>query len=541
MFPSSSGHVATRCVEKRGSVCIGGGEDIMSDSPFQSRIALAGSQRQAPPTEARVVGPLAPNELIEVSILLHPQQSIDEHEIYNRAAAGLPPLSYEEVAAKFDASPAAIEQVKSFARSQGLMVDEEKTSAQGRMVVVSGTSQAITAAFGARLQRYEHNGVLFRGRTGPLYIPRELDGIIAGIFGIDDRPQAHTSAVRSLVAPYTVPQIANFYEFPTTVNGTGQCVAIIELGGGYRVSDLQAACNALRLPMPKVVAISIDGGSNNPGVNVGADEEVALDIQVIAAAAPGATIAVYFAPNTDVGFLHAILAAINDRNYRPSVISISWGQYESGWTPQALINMNMAFWQASLLGVTICCAAGDSGARDSGSTSLSVDFPASSPYVLACGGTRLTMFVAPSEVVWNDGPQSSTGGGASVFFPKPAWQSAVGAPRQTGRGIPDIAGDADPQTGYQIYMNGRVLIIGGTSAVAPLWSGLIALFNQALNRRVGYLNPILYRSIDHTTTFHDITVGNNNGYAATPGWDFCTGWGTPRGLPLLNALRAVLH
>ena len=515
----------------------------MSDSPFQHRVALSGSHRQAPPDEAKIVGSVAPNELIEVSIMLYPQQSIDEQEIYNRAIAGLPPLSHEEVAAKFDASVAAMEQVKSFAHSQGLLIDEEKTSAQRRMVVVKGTAQTIAAVFGARLQRYEHNGVLFRGRTGPLYIPRELDGIISGVFGIDDRPQMHTSAVRPLVTPYTVPQVARFYDFPTSVTGAGQSIAIIELGGGYRPSDLQAACNALRLPMPRVVTVSVGGAVNHPGVDIGADEEVALDIQVIAAVAPGATIVVYFAHNSDAGFLQAILAAITDRTYNPSVISISWGQYEGGWTPQALANLNTAFRQASLLGVSVCCAAGDSGARDSGSAPLNVDFPASSPYVLACGGTRLITAVGTpaQELVWNDGLQSSTGGGVSTVFPKPVWQSAVAVTRQTGRGVPDVAGDADPQTGYQIYVNGQVLIIGGTSAVAPLWSGLIGLFNQSLNRRLGYLNPVLYQRIDQKSTFRDITVGNNNGYTATAGWDFCTGWGTPKGLPLLNALRAVLH
>jgi kumamolisin len=515
----------------------------MSDSPFEYRVALAGSQRQSPPIEAKVVGSIAPNELIELSIVLHPEKGVDEQEVYNRAIAGLPPLSHEEAVARLSASDAAMEQVKDFVRAQGLMVDEEKTSAQSRVVAVKGTAQAIAAAFGVQLQRYERDGVLFRGRTGPVYIPREFDGIIAGIFGIDDRPQVHTSAVRPLVASYTAPQVARYYEFPTTVNGTGQCVAIIELGGGYRASDLQAACNAQRLPMPRVVAVSIGGASNRPGVDIGADEEVALDIQMVATVAPGATIVVYFAPNSDVGFLHAILAAVNDATYHPSVISISWGQYESGWTRQALISLNLAFYQAALLGITVCCAVGDSGARDSGSAPLNVDFPSSSPYVLACGGTRLitSSIAAAQELVWNDGVQSATGGGMSTVFARPIWQSAVAIPRQTGRGVPDVAGNADPQTGYQIFVNGQALIIGGTSAVAPLWAGLIALFNQALKRRVGYVNPVLYQRIDHTGTFHDITIGNNNGYTAAHSWDFCTGWGTPRGLPLLNALRAVLQ
>lgn len=517
----------------------------MSDLSFQHKVVLSGSRRQPPPAEAKVVGPLTADEIIEVRIALHPQQRVDEQEIYDRAIAGLPPLSHESVTARFSASAAEMEQVKNFARSQGLTIDEAKTSAQNRMVAVRGTAQAIEKAFGAQVQRYAYKGISFRGRSGPLYVPLELDGVIAGVFGIDDRPQMHTSAVRSTVTSHTVTQIASLYEFPTTQDGSGQCIAIVELGGGYQTSDLQTYFASLKLAMPRVVAISVDCAANNPGVDVGADEEVTLDIEVAGAVAPGATIAVYFAPNTEAGFLDAVQAAINDQTYSPSVISISWGQYEGGWTPQALTNLNTAFQQAALLGITICCAAGDSGAQDDGSTALSVDFPASSPYVLACGGTHLsaTRTAIIQERVWNDGLQSATGGGVSSFFQKLAWQRSVSIPFShdlAGRGLPDVAGNADPQTGYQILVNGQSLVIGGTSAVAPLWAGLLALFNQALGRRIGYFNPNLYQRIDHSTTFHDITVGSNNGYAAAAGWDLCTGWGTPRGLPLLNVLRSIL-
>lgn len=518
----------------------------MSDLSFHQKVVLSGSQRQSPPAEAKVVGPLTADEMIEVSIVLHPQQSIDEREIYDRAIGGLPPLSREVVTAKFSASTAAMEQVKDFARAQGLTIDEAKTSVQKRVVVVRGTAQAISAAFGTQIQRYAYKGISFRGRSGPLYVPLELDGVIAGVFGIDDRPQMHPSALRSTDTSHTVTQIASLYEFPTALDGTGQCIAIIELGGGYRASDLQTYFTSLKLAIPRVVAVSVDGAENNPGVDIGADEEVTLDVEVAGAVAPGATIAVYFAPNTEAGFLDAVLAAINDKTYSPSIVSISWGQYEGGWTPQALTNLNTAFQQASLSGITICCAAGDSGAQDNGSTALSVDFPASSPYVLACGGTHLSASrnAIIQERVWNDGLQSATGGGVSSVFRKLAWQRAVTIPFShdlAGRGIPDVAGNADPQTGYQIVVNGQHLIVGGTSAVAPLWSGLLALLNQSLGRSVGYFNPVLYQRLNHSQTFHDITVGNNNGYAAAPGWDLCTGWGTPRGKQLLSALRVILE
>ncbi|MBA2678980.1 MAG: S8/S53 family peptidase [Ktedonobacteraceae bacterium] len=517
----------------------------MSDFSLQHKVVLSGSRRQPPPAEAKVVGPLTGDEMIEVKIALHPQQRIDEQEIYDRSIAGLPPLSQEEVAARFSANPIEMEQVKNFARSQGLTIDDEKTSVQNRVVVVRGTAQAVSDAFGAQAQRYVYKGISFRGRSGPLYVPHELDGVIAGVFGIDDRPQTHTSAQRSTVTSHTVTQVASLYEFPTAQNGSGQCIALIELGGGYRASDLQTYFNSLKLAMPCVVGVSVDGVENKPGIDSGADEEVTLDIEVAGAVAPGATIAVYFAPNTEAGFLDAVQAAMNDKVHTPSVISISWGQYEAGWTLQALTILNLAFQQAALLGITICCASGDSGAQDSGSTALTVDFPASSPYVLACGGTHLSASSSAiiQERVWNDSLQSATGGGVSAFFTKLAWQRAVTIPFShdlAGRGVPDVAANADPQTGYQILVNGQVLVVGGTSAVAPLWAGLLVLFNQSLGRRVGYLNPVLYQRVDHSKTFHDITIGSNNGYTATSGWDLCTGWGTPRGLPLLNALRGLL-
>ncbi|GAC1356387.1 MAG: S53 family peptidase [Ktedonobacteraceae bacterium] len=521
----------------------------MSDSQFQHKVVLRGSERQAPPPEAEVVGAPDPDEVIEVSIMLPTHKSIDEEEIYDRAIAGLPPLSREEVVARFSADENAMEQVKSFARLHGLSVDEQKTSAQKRVVVVSGSTQAIAGTFDVHLQRYVHNGISFRGRTGPLYIPGELNGIITGVFGIDDRPQLRARAVRHVVTPYTPVQVAGHYEFPAGEDGTGQCISIIELGGGYRTSDLQAYFAFLQVSMPKVVSIPVDGFDNNPGVDMGADEEVGLDIEVAGAVAPGATIAVYFAPNTEAGFLHAILAAINDGTYNPAIISISWGQYETGWTPQALAGLNIAFQQAAFLGITVCSAVGDTGAQDSGSAPLNVDFPSSSPYVLACGGTHLiaSHWAIIQESVWNDGAQSATGGGASVIFSRPRWQCGVHIPPpvynpggKSGRGVPDVAGNADPQTGYQTFINDQFLVIGGTSAVAPLWAGLIARLNQALGRRIGYFNPILYRRINHSQAFHDITIGSNNGYHATTGWDLCTGWGTPRGAPLLNELRAIL-
>jgi kumamolisin len=271
-----------------------------------------------------------------------------------------------------------------------------------------------------------------------------------------------------------------------------------------------------------------------------------LDIEVAAAVAPKAQIAVYFAPNTDKGFLDALTMAIHDTVNKPSVISISWGSAEKNWTAQAMTSFDQALQTAAALGVTVCCASGDNGSGDGESDGKShVDFPASSPFALGCGGTMLiaTGVSIANEMVWNENSRNSaTGGGISDFFPVPSYQAATGIPPSAnpggrrGRGVPDVAGDADPATGYDIRVDGQESVIGGTSAVAPLWAGLIALMNQKLGHPVGFLNPLLYGSLAGQGVLRDIIVGHNGAYSAKPGWDPCTGWGTPVGTKLLKAL-----
>jgi kumamolisin len=274
---------------------------------------------------------------------------------------------------------------------------------------------------------------------------------------------------------------------------------------------------------------------------------VVLDIEVAGAVAPGAQIAVYFCKNTDAGFLQAITTAIHDAVRNPSVVSISWGGPESSWTAQALTSYDQALQAAGTLGVTVCVAAGDNGSSDGVNDGLAhVDFPASSPNVLGCGGTRLigSGTTITSETVWNDGAQGgATGGGISDFFPPPAWQASANLPpsvnpgAKPGRGVPDVAGNADPLTGYQVRVDGQNTVVGGTSAVAPLWAGLIALLNQSLGKPVGFLNSWLYSTgVSTPGALHDITTGNNGAYQARVGWDACTGLGSSDGVKLQGAL-----
>jgi kumamolisin len=297
-----------------------------------------------------------------------------------------------------------------------------------------------------------------------------------------------------------------------------------------------------------VSAVSVGNGSNSPtGSPDGPDGEVMLDIEVAGAIAPGTKIVAYFAENTDAGFLNAITTAVHDSTNNPSVISISWGGPESSWTQQAMTSMDEAFQAAVAMGVTVCVAAGDDGSTDGVSDGLNhVDFPSSSPNVLACGGTKLvgSNGTISSETVWNElaSNEGATGGGISDVFPLPSWQASAGVPasanpnHHVGRGVPDVAGDADPTTGYVTLVDGQSGVIGGTSAVAPLWAGLMALINQRLGKPVGFINALLYQNQGKTADFNDITSGNNGAYSAGPGWDACTGLGSPIGAQVGSVL-----
>jgi kumamolisin len=298
--------------------------------------------------------------------------------------------------------------------------------------------------------------------------------------------------------------------------------------------------------------VAVNHGANSPTGNPnGPDGQVMLDIEVAGAIAPAANVVVYFAPNTEAGFQDAVSTAINDPANHPSVISISWGGPEGTWTPQARTALDNALKQAASRAITVVAAAGDAGATDGVSDGRPhVGFPASSPWVLAVGGTSLSgagTSIA-SEVVWNGGRNGgATGGGVSEVFVLPDWQADAKVPRRqdktAGRGIPDVAASADPRAGYRVRIDGQESVLGGTAAAAPLWAGLIAILNQGIGKNLGYINPLLYRSIGPQSVLRPIVQGNNSspavpGYSAAPGWNAVAGWGTPDGRKLLDWLRA---
>ena len=530
------------------------------------RVAVAGSER-APRPGARLVGAVSPHEKVLVTLLLRRRSSgkglaAKAAQLGSKAVGKRSYMSREQFETTHGADPRDIKAVEQFAKDFGLTVVE--SSAAQRRVVVNGPVAAVSRAFGVYLARYQDEKGSYRGRTGDVHIPEALSKIVEGVLGLDNRPQADThfrmrplptgiAGTRAAGGTFTPPEVAALYDFPAGTDGKGQCIGIIELGGGYRPADLKAYFQQLGLPLPKVVSKSVDGAKNKPTGNPNsADGEVVLDIEIAGAVAPKARIAVYFAPNTDAGFLDAISTAIHDKVNKPSVISISWGAAEVNWTAQAMQAMDQVFQDAAALGVTICCAAGDDGSRDNVQDGkFHTDFPASSPFALACGGTRLagTGSSISNEVVWNDRPNGgATGGGVSDFFPLPAWQKNAKVPKSAnpgghvGRGVPNVSGDADPNTGYQILVDGQQGSFGGTSAVAPLWAGLIARMNQQLGKPVGYLNPVLYQLPAKAGALRDIANGNNNvtaangPYPARKGWDACCGLGSPVGSKLTAAL-----
>jgi kumamolisin len=522
--------------------------------PQQSRrVPLKGSARPALPGTPTT----APSETvkIEVSVILRrgPAKFPSDADLAKGLPATRTYLTREQFASAHGARPDDLAAIRKFAAENQLTVAAE--SPARRTVTLSGTVAQLSKAFSAQLHHQTIAGRTFRCRTGTLEIPAELEPIIEAVLGLDNRPQARTHFRRRVRAAatdvsFTPLQVAQAYNFPAGLDGTGQSIAILELGGGYRAQDLAAFFKNLGLTVPTVTAIPVDGGSNSPtGSADGPDGEVELDIEVAGSIAPGAKIGVYFAPNTDQGFIDAVTTAIHDTNLKPSILSISWGGPENSWTAQSRNALNSACQDAATMGVTVFVASGDSGATDGSSDgSLEVDFPSSSPYVTGCGGTRLALngTAISSEVAWNELAQNegATGGGVSENFALPAFQSSSKVPAAPnnfkGRGVPDVSANADPSSGYQVLVDGESTVIGGTSAVAPLWAGLLARINQGVGKPAGYLNPLIYAmnsTAGASLPFHDITSGSNGGYNAGPGWDACTGLGSPNGAALLAALK----
>ena len=500
---------------------------------------LPGSAR-APLPHVTPIGAPAPDDIIEITLVLRRKNPLpDDVRLVDKAT----------FAETYGADPDDIDAVTQALVAAGASV--LSCDLASRRMRVSGPVDALSSLFGTSLHLVQPAAAAsgtFRARTGALSVPEALHDRVVAVLGLDNRPQAraHFRAVPAARTSrsYTPPQLGALYSFPPDTDGSGRTVAILELGGGFPQSDLDQYFGSLGLATPSVTAVGVNGAENQPGADpTGADGEVLLDIEVAGALAPGASFIVYFAPNSDDGFLDAVATAAH-ADPTPDAISISWGAPEDAWTAQARNAFDEALADAAALGVTVTAASGDNGSSD-GETDRRphVDFPAASPHALACGGTSLIADAAAgtitSETVWNNGSGGgATGGGVSAAFAQPAWQAAT-APTLSGRGVPDTAGNADPQTGYQVLVDGQAMVIGGTSAVAPLWAALVARLNQATGVPLGLAQPVLYGQVGPALVapgFRDIVDGNNGAYQAGPGWDACTGLGVPDGAALLETL-----
>jgi kumamolisin len=539
------------------------------DGVAATRVRLEGSERRAP--EGVLKGDVDPSQSMEVTVMLKSKGSdLRMDRTLARISQGRQaPLSDAEFAEKFGSRPESLQAVSKFAEEYGIKVSESDL-ASGRVVLKGGAGQ-FSDAFETKLAEYESSGVKYRGRKGSLSIPRELSPHIGSVLGTDNRPQARANIVRLMAPEGPAPtppgeppkdgptpepngkkvkgfmpnEVADAYNFPKDATGKGQGVAVIELGGGLDQADNAKYYQDHKLPQPKINLIEVGGAKNKPGYNSQADSEVALDSQVIGVVAPEATQNIIFAPNSDKGFVDAItrgtFAQAGEVANRS--ISISWGAPEEAWTQQAKDGMGEAFKKAALKGISIFAASGDDGALDRArSGKWQVDFPASNPEVTGTGGSRLVLTDGlRTETAWNNHRENdASGGGISQVYQLPDFQKDAKVPvhattGQPGRGVPDIAGNADPLSGYIIRVDGKETVTGGTSAVAPLYSALMMKINESMGRSVGNLNPWFYKN---TSIFNDIVEGDNNAYKAGPGWDAVTGLGSIDGTKMLNALRA---
>jgi kumamolisin len=512
---------------------------------------LASSKRARYPG-ARRIGRIDPNEIVELTVVLAANTDLAAAVL----AEGSKPLSERDrrthgaLARQHGPVDEGLAAVKRFAREYKLRVRLDDPVRH--VVHLRGRLADMERAFRTQLEIYERDGVRFRMRTGFLRIPAELAAHVVAVLGLDDRPQARSHARRSTsegVFGFAPQRVANLYGFPPG-DGSGETIALIELAGAFNLDELAWYFRGIDVPLPRIEAVHVDGARPEYGKSPKDDGEVMLDIEVAGAIAPGARIVVYFTPNTDRGFYDALAAAIYDTRRRPSIISICWGQAEKFYTRQFVHAFDELTMHAALLGITILVASGDDGASDLDPTQPGfdderhVDFPAACPHVLACGGTsiRVANDRIRGERVWHN-ETGASGGGISTFFDLPAWQNGLSAAKEplTHRGVPDVAANGDPDTGYACLSNAALTASAGTSAVAPLWAALIARINQRLKTRCGFITPLLYASAGERPIFRDIRLGNNgchsvHGFLAKRGWDACTGLGSPNGEALLRLL-----
>ncbi|MBR0900912.1 S8/S53 family peptidase [Bradyrhizobium tropiciagri] len=516
----------------------------------ERRIPLAGSNRAAP-DGATLVGDVDPDERISIVVYVKRRSP----DAFQPGSAGdlarlAKPVTRQQLATQRHRSHApAIARIVRLAKQRGLTVGRSDPLA--RTVELQGTARQMAEIFGATLRIYRDGVREFRARVGGLTTPAEIAPWTRAILGFDQRPlrtkpplmraQADTGSGSGLWPT----DIAARYGIPLDRDVSSTCVGIVALGGGYLESDLATALAGMNRQPPDVVNMPQTGNDGGLGSNDVADQELALDLQVLAGLLPKAKIVVYFAENSAAGLTDAIHQAVFDDVHAPQVISVSWGSAEKFWTEPGRDAMQAVLADAARLRVSVLFASGDQLAT-SGLTDgkLHVWFPASSPYATSCGGTQPGPAAGATEAVWNAGA-IGTGGGISDAYPVPDYQSHVTLPTSQNdgairRGVPDVACAAAANPGYRIIVNGQAMAMSGTSAATPLWAALVAIAVAARGEQIGMLNAALYAN---PGAFRTVQQGNNRvggkGYDAGPGWSACTGLGVPKGADLLAILSAI--
>jgi len=543
---------------------------------------------------ARRIADADPAEKVSATFLLrrrpgHPK--LPDQLYWSRTPAGKRTfLSREEFAKQYGADPGDLIALRKFARASGLKVVQ--SSLARRTLIVSGTVKQMNRIFGVDMGIYAMPDGVYRGLEGKIFIPKAIADLVVGVFGLDNRRMLRKHGAPAGPAgavPLNPREVAKLYNFNSAAsNGLHQTIGLIEFGGGYvrlkgkdieglKLPDIDAFFASVDLATPKITDVYVDGATNDPDstpLNIGDSLEVALDIDVAGSIAPEADLVVYFAPDGAQGWIDAISTAVHDAVNKPSILSISWGRSEydgngnPSWTQSTLDSTSELFAEAAAMGISVFAASGDDGSNCLVSTGEAyVIYPASDPWVTSCGGTIITdvdKHFSFDEHTWNDISWSgsiwsgyiggATGGGFSRVFPHPGWQPATrkrplrGFP--FGRGVPDIAGNASRYSGYTIQVFGVKQLVGGTSAVAPLYAGFFARLNATLGRNLGYLNPTLYEFSSAPSVFRDIKDNVSNaapfglpgglssvGYKSVAGWDPCTGLGVIDGALLVNRLK----
>jgi kumamolisin len=477
-----------------------------------------------------------------------------------------PVLGHDEYVYQFGAVKDEVILVADWAVDNDLTVVEANINTA--TVKLSGTADKFNNIFNITLETVTNETRTYIKHDGDITVPTEIDAVVQSVLGLDNTVQFTHNAILdpnyqpaidpNVIASPTPVDLALAYKFPRApggdlVQGKGACVAIIELGGGWTTQNLTSTFGRISQPNPIVVDVSVDGGVNDGGADVGSSGEVMLDIYCVGAVAPAAKIAMYFAPNSFQGFIDTITTPTNDTVNNPSVISVSWGTTDSNWAFYGSIDpFETALQAATVKGITVFIAAGDYGVRAiSGGSTYTVQYPGTSPYCVCAGGTVISInndYTIASEVPWGtSGGSYAAGGGVSTIFSVPTWQTGFstklypgGAVSSlTGRGIPDVSAMA---TGYTFYY-GAANYTGtflGTSATAPLLAGMMARLNSMSQKRIGFVNSDWYSV--RTTAFNDQTTGDNHGgntvgYMATTGWDAASGLGTPIGTELYKLYK----